>query len=230
MNLGTGKKAKAVSTGVTHSCAILDDDSLKCWGGNNKGQLGYGDTTQRTAPEATATVNLGQDRTAVAISTGTEHTCALLDDDTVKCWGAGNIGQLGYGDTTDRTAPEATDTVPLGKDRTAKAIDAHYDTTCVILDDDSVKCWGANDFGQLGGGTQITNYTCNDFSDDGVPCKRIAVAVLLPRGSRAQKIFVRGYRNCAQLVDNSVMCWGRDNTSDPDSTGIINHVPVALEF
>ena len=87
VNLGSGRTAKAVSLGDSHTCAILDDDTLKCWGWNNNGRLGYGDTTDRTAPDATAVVDLGSGRTAKALSLGESHTCAILDDDTIKCWG-----------------------------------------------------------------------------------------------------------------------------------------------
>ena len=68
-------------------------------------RLGYGDTTQRNAPEATAVVNLGAGRTAKAVSAGSAHTCAILDDDTLKCWGYNNWGQLGYGDKRQGTPP-----------------------------------------------------------------------------------------------------------------------------
>ena len=133
VNLGAGKKAKSISTGAQHACAILDDNTLKCWGLNQRGQLGYGDTSTRKAPETTTTVNLGQDRTAKAVSTGNEHTCAILDDDSVKCWGLNNLGQLGYGDTNNREAPETTTTVNLGQDKTAKAINTGTHHTCALF-------------------------------------------------------------------------------------------------
>ena len=131
-----------------HTCAILDDDTLKCWGWNNNGRLGYGDTTDRTAPDATAVVDLGSGRTAKALSLGESHTCAILDDDTIKCWGGGNY--IGYGDTTQREAPDATAVVNLGSGRTAKALSLGNGHTCAILDDDTLKCWGYGGQGQLG--------------------------------------------------------------------------------
>jgi alpha-tubulin suppressor-like RCC1 family protein len=153
VNLGSGRTAKAISAASSHTCAILDDDTLKCWGNGGQGQLGYGDATSRTAPEATAVVNLGAGRTAKAVSTGSSHTCALLDDDTLKCWGRGAFGMLGYGDETDRSAPEATAVVNLGTGRTAKAASAGSSYTCAILDDDTLKCWGRNENGKVGVGS-----------------------------------------------------------------------------
>ena len=116
-----------MSLGSAHTCAILDDDTLKCWGQGvhiGAGLLGYGDTTQRNAPEATAVVNLGAGRTAKAVAAGSSHTCAILDDGTLKCWGYNNFGQLGYGDKASRNAPDATEVVNLGPGRTAKAVAA----------------------------------------------------------------------------------------------------------
>ena len=75
----------AISAGEGHTCAILDDGSVACWGGNQYGQLGDGTTTNRDTP--TQTASLGVDRTAVAITSGYSHTCALLDDGSVVCWG-----------------------------------------------------------------------------------------------------------------------------------------------
>ena len=154
VDLGSGRTAKALSLGSSHTCAILDDDTLKCWGnGGYSSPLGYGDQTSRTAPEATAVVNLGSGRTAKAISAASSHTCAILDDDTLKCWGRGAFGMLGYGDETSRTAPEATAVVNLGTGRTAKAVSAGSSYTCAILDDDTLKCWGRNENGKVGVGS-----------------------------------------------------------------------------
>ena len=93
---------------------------LKCWGGNTKGQLRVGDQTDRSSPIG---VDLGAGHTAKSVSAGGRHTCAVLDDDSLKCWGNNahcyntqcGGGQLGVGDTTDRYVPTAVD---LGAGRT----------------------------------------------------------------------------------------------------------------
>ncbi len=107
VNLGTGRTAVAISSGGSHTCALLDNHTVKCWGSNAFGQLGLGDTNNRgddpgEMGDQLPAVNLGTGRTAVAISSGTEQTCALLDNHAVKCWGDNAVGQLGLGDTTDR--------------------------------------------------------------------------------------------------------------------------------
>jgi alpha-tubulin suppressor-like RCC1 family protein len=105
VNLGTGRTATAIAAGDYHSCAILDNGSVKCWGYNNRGQLGIDSTP--TMGDASgemaqlAGINLGTGRTATAIAAGEYHSCALLDNASVKCWGKNGYGQLGIDNTAD---------------------------------------------------------------------------------------------------------------------------------
>ena len=137
MNVATASTESDISSGDEHTCAILDNGSVSCWGANYSGQLGDGTTTNRTTP--TQTLSLGTGRTAVALSSGGWHTCAILDDASVSCWGSNNIGQFGDGTYTDRNTP--TQTSSLGTGRTAVAISSGGWHTCAILDDASVSCW-----------------------------------------------------------------------------------------
>ena len=105
INLGTGRTAKAVSAGLFHTCALLDDGTVKCWGYNLRGQLGIDNTTTMgdgAGEMAQLTgINLGTGRTATSIAIGNTHSCAKLDNGAVKCWGRNNMGQLGIDNTTD---------------------------------------------------------------------------------------------------------------------------------
>ena len=96
VDLGSVRTARMIFAGGNNTCAILDNDELKCWGDNNSGQLGLGDTTDRDEPENA--IDLGSGRTARMLAVGTGHTCAILDDDSLKCWGGNSFGQLGLGD------------------------------------------------------------------------------------------------------------------------------------
>jgi alpha-tubulin suppressor-like RCC1 family protein len=155
VNLGLGRKAKAISAGSYHTCALLDDDTVRCWGFGSSGRLGYGnqDTIgDNETPGSVGPVDLGGHK-AKAISAGADHTCAVLDDDTVRCWGFGGNGQLGYGNTSSVGVdgpPGAVGPVDLGRGRNATAISAGEKHTCARLDDQSVRCWGYNATGQLG--------------------------------------------------------------------------------
>ena len=160
VDLGTGRTAKMIAGGAFQTCAVLDNDKVKCWGSNGNGQLGLGHTSDRgdgpgEMGDALPAVDLGSGRTAKMISAGIIHTCAVLDDDSVKCWGSNEYGQLGLGHTSNRgdgygEMGDALPAVDLGPGRTAKMISAGHRHTCAVLDDDSVKCWGRNDYGQLG--------------------------------------------------------------------------------
>jgi len=160
VNLGVGRSSVQLAAGALHNCSILDNNQLKCWGANESGQLGLGDTQDRGTDVVSEmgdnlpAVNLGVDRYAVEIALGITHSCARLDNGTVKCWGANSFGQLGLGDTKfrGRLSTEMGDNLPtvnLGAGRTAKRIFAGGNHSCALLDNDAMKCWGANTNGQL---------------------------------------------------------------------------------
>ena len=100
INLGTGRRAISISVGSNHTCALLDNASVKCWGENDRGQLGIGNNTGnnlRIGDDSgemaqLSGINLGTGRTATAISAGGTHTCALLENASVKCWGNNGYG------------------------------------------------------------------------------------------------------------------------------------------
>lgn len=153
VTLGSGRTAKAVALGYYYTCAILSDDSLSCWGSNNGGQLGVGDTTNRNSPTA---VSLGSS-TAKAIALGESHTCAILNDDSVKFWGYNYYGQLGIGVWMgNENPPSGLSPVDLGSGRTAKKLSVGQHHTFAILDDDSLVGWGINTNYQLGLGDAVS--------------------------------------------------------------------------
>ena len=163
INLGAGRTAVAVAAGEAHTCAILDNGDLKCWGKGYNGQLGIGGTNDQSSPPSTA-INLGSGRTAIAISAGQAYTCAILDTGDLKCWGRDNEGQLGDGGTTHSsntyiTTPPSSP-ISLGTGRQAVAVSGNHEHTCAILDNGEMKCWGYDYKGQLGdGGSNVDQYS-----------------------------------------------------------------------
>lgn len=87
---------------LTRVCSHLRHrtDATWCWGDNAYGQLGRGDTNDRTAP-----AQVGTENTWAAISSGEVHVCATRPDRSSWCWGDNEYGQLGLGDTINRTSP-----------------------------------------------------------------------------------------------------------------------------
>ena len=141
VNLGAGRTAVALDLGDLHTCAILDNGELKCWGFNQFGALGNGGNSNINSPPSSS-INLEAGRTAVAVAAGSQHTCAILDNGSVKCWGNDGNGQLGDGGTSLNINTPSSTPVDLGNGRTAVAIDAQGTHTCAILDNGEMKCWG----------------------------------------------------------------------------------------
>jgi alpha-tubulin suppressor-like RCC1 family protein len=108
VNLGQGRTAKLIAAGNAHTCAQLDDDSIKCWGANANGELGYEDTNQRSAPPALG-VALGTGRVPRRLQANGAHTCVLLTDNGMKCWGYNDYGQFGLGVSGDRRGDQTSE-------------------------------------------------------------------------------------------------------------------------
>jgi alpha-tubulin suppressor-like RCC1 family protein len=193
-SLGIGRTAVAISAGNLHTCAILDNGSVSCWGATE--QIGNGDWLDRNTPTLTNSFGIG--RTAVAISAGYAHTCVIPDNGSVSCWGHGSSGRLGNGDMEDRMSPTLTET--LGQGRTAVEISSGYSHTCAILDNGSVSCWGSGGYGKLGIG---------DLSRNDNPSPQLISS--LGSGRNATSISAAIEHTCALLDNGEVTCWGNDN-------------------
>lgn len=212
VDLGTGRTALSISAGNSHTCALLDTRQVKCWGRNAEGQLGLGsDTTRGNAPgqmgDALPTVDLGAGRTVRSISAGGSHTCAVLDTNQVTCWGMGTFGQLGTGDSNDRgddpgEMGAALQPIDLGVGRTVRAVTAGNFHTCAVLDTRQVKCWGANDDGELGLGTTQAKGDEAGEMGDALP------SVDLGTGRSARGLSAGTDHTCVVLDTNQVKCWG----------------------
>lgn len=146
--------AAQVDLGLEHACAVTADGQLWCWGNNDAGQLGTGDTTATNAP-----VQVPGITSAAQVALGVNNTCVRLSDGSVQCWGANDEGQVGDGmpvGTHDECAvfSETIDCVLAPTDVTlpAPAVDvaAAGRFTCALLDDGRVFCWGENERRQLG--------------------------------------------------------------------------------
>lgn len=224
VDLGAGRTVKAIVGRYNHNCALLDNNTVKCWGQNNLGQLGLGSTSNRgddanEMGDNLPTVDLGTDRIAKAIAAGFHNTCALLDNGTVKCWGYNAYGSLGLGDTSNRGdgLGEMGNSLPgvdLGEGRTANAIAAGGGHNCALLDNNTVKCWGYNTYGDLGLGDTLARGDGANEMGDNLP------AVDLGAGRTAKSIVAGGSHTCALLDDNTVKCWGwnRDGQLGLDDT------------
>ncbi len=128
-----------------HYCAITSLGAVKCWGKNTNGQLGIGSTTDATAP-----TDVSVSASAVTkLALGESYTCALITGGSVKCWGYNAHGELGDNSTTQRTSPVDVSGLSSG---VADIFATQY-RTCALMTTGAVKCWGYNNYGQLGDGS-----------------------------------------------------------------------------
>ena len=180
VDLGVQFSAVEVVCGAYHTCAILNTGDVKCWGNNEQGQLGYGDTAHR----GDSPFEMGNNLPTVQLGTGTkalqldaagsvlcgiigpdnsvtcllQHTCAIVTGYQVKCWGSNDNGQLGLEDTVQRgdlpnSMGDNLPTVDLGFGEEIRELSIDTGYSCALSRlDGAVKCWGLNFRGALGQG------------------------------------------------------------------------------
>jgi alpha-tubulin suppressor-like RCC1 family protein len=232
-------KVESIVAGEGHSCALLGDGTVKCWGKNEFGQLGDGTTKNRENP-----VRVRGLEDVKALTAGWGHTCALLKEGAVMCWGYNRNGELGNGRSENSSLPVAVSRLSEGVD----ALAAGDDHTCAVLKEGLVMCWGFNETGQLGDGTEQSRnipvqvrgltgwidgvaagwgHTCALSGAGGVQCwgdnenGQLGGNASLkfsnsPMGvsgltKDVKALTAKGGHTCALLDSGSVKCWG-DNS------------------
>ena len=177
--------AMAASLGYSHTCAVSDTGAVQCWGYNYYGQLGNGASSQSNTPVSVYGMSSG----IAAIATGDNHTCSLTTSGAVQCWGNNSDGQLGNGTITHSATP-----VPVsGLNSGVAAISGGANHTCALTSAGAVRCWGKNNYGQVGNGTT---------SQQTVP---VSVSGL---SSGVTAIGTGVSHSCALTSAGGVQCWG----------------------
>ncbi|MCH2534680.1 MAG: hypothetical protein MK008_09595 [Bdellovibrionales bacterium] len=207
----TPRNVKMIKAGSDHTCVILaDNNQVKCFGENNYGQLGLGNTDDKVwgseLGDNLAEVDLGTGLSAKDLYLGEDFTCAILNNDQIKCWGRNHKGQLGYEHTNnigdDAGEIAAAPTVNLGTARTAVAFSGGYNHVgvCVLLDNGEVKCWGSNSY---------NNFARNDiaFGDEPGEMGANLPNLNIASGVKARQISLNEAK-CIISTDGEVYCWG----------------------
>jgi alpha-tubulin suppressor-like RCC1 family protein len=211
-----------VAAGTTHACALLANGTVRCWGGNDFGQVGLTGINPVKSPTEVAGLGIVK-----AIAASQTSTCALLSDATVQCWGSNTSGQLGRGGSVDSVPHPSPGAVPSlsGVTFIRGSSGDHF---CAIVADGGIQCWGANGDGQLGNGASLP------AAPQTTPVAVCAVAGAAPCTALVGAKFVTGgdRHTCAVVAQDRVACWGANDTkqlgrttagSAPDaSPGFVN--------
>lgn len=216
LDFGTSRAVLALSAGWQHVCVLFEDGRVRCWGRNDRGQLGRGNTDDY-GDDPGETLNALPDlplQDVVAIAAGVSNTCAIVASSglagTVHCWGSdsgGGIGDSGSGDFGDDELVDATRPVPLPEWATAVA--AGDGVNCALLLDLTVRCWGNNAFGTRG----IGNATCAGSGDPGCSASAELRPVLELGEQIVHSIGLNQAHACALDNRGDLRCWGRNDQS-----------------
>lgn len=267
-----------ISLGSNHSCALLSDGTIWCWGKNGVGQLGNETSTNSNVPVKV----LGFPKKAVDLTSGNNFNCAVLEDNSIWCWGENTHGQLNDGTTKNQlkavksTYPAAPALISGGqttvvgeasgyvshwnnssptnilglsaasnisgnrfnaggcavagnnivdcwagdnkpavieKSDTARYVIAGYDFGCAVDLTNKVMCWGSNKFGQLGNGTNVDEKS----------------AGYVPTLGAIADMGVGANHACVIITPTDVKCWGLNTFGQlGNNTVIDSNVPVQV--
>ncbi|MEZ4866392.1 MAG: C13 family peptidase [Caldilineaceae bacterium] len=211
---GLTSGVRAISAGLYHTCALTTTGGVKCWGANGAGQLGNGSVTASNVPVDVSGLTSGVN----AISASGWHTCAVTTTGGAKCWGDNYDGQLGNNSRTSSSIPVDVDGLASGVSTISAVgfwdgdLDISVSYTCVLTTAGGVKCWGRNDYGQLGNNSTVNSLVPVDVSS-------------LSTGISA--ISANGAHVCALTTVGGAKCWGRNSSSELGNNSTTNSsVPV----
>ena len=195
--LGSG--VAQISAGYLHTCALLTDGGVRCWGRGNEGQLGQGALVGSHTPVPVSGLGGGVGDPPVAqVSAGGYATCALTTTGAVKCWGSDAWGTLGNGSRGSSSTPDDVETLGSG----VAQISAGYSFACALTTTGGVKCWGQDTYGQLGDGLASGGDTHTPVSVSGLGSGVGELPVA--------EVSVGDYHACAVMIAGAVKCWGVD--------------------
>ena len=201
--------ATAITAGTVHTCALRQTGTIACWGNNDDGQLGNGQSRDISSVPV-AVLDIAD---ATAITAGDWHTCALRQTGTIACWGNNDDGQLGNGQSRDiSSVPVAV----LGI-TDATAITAGIGHTCALRQTGTITCWGLNYNGQLGNGQS------GRAADSSVPIEVLGI-------TDATAITAGGSHTCALRRTGTITCWGNNHSGQLGNgqSGYNSSVPVEV--
>lgn len=195
---GLNASLQAVVAGGEYACALTYGGAVHCWGDGVYGQLGDGTLAMRLVPGGVSGLLAGIE----SLTAGARHACVRLSDGQVECWGGNQWGQLGDGTLCDFVTTFGCVYALNGKPRPVRAaglaggavvVEAGGGHTCAISASGAISCWGRNDFGQLGDGTEIGR---------SAPVSAAAIT------DAVRAVALGENHTCALTAVGGVKCWG----------------------
>jgi alpha-tubulin suppressor-like RCC1 family protein len=207
--------ASDIALGAYHSCALVGGGKVMCWGKNFSGQLGNGEGggDKIRVTEPTLVKNLSKVKQLTA---GAEHTCALLANNSVECWGRNESGQLGNGNS----GADSMSVVPVKVQNLhhVAVIAAGHSHTCAALQSGKARCWGNNRFGQIGNGAE---------GNENSPATPVDVVNV----DEIKTIAAGKSHTCVIRQNDAVMCWGQNNKNQlTQAASPIQTTPITIKF
>lgn len=181
---------KNIALGANHGCALTTGNEVYCWGRNSDGQAGQtiSVNTQNVLPAKISVTGVRQ------ISAANNHSCLINSAGAAQCWGYSMNGETGQTSTASRSSPTTVVNLSSGVSR----ISSGGLFNCAVLETGGVKCWGYNQYGELGIGTQST--------------KELANVYVSGISSGAENVSSGQYYSCAEMTGGSLKCWGNGGT------------------
>ena len=206
-----------ISSGGDHSCVLISNGQMKCWGRGTYGQLGYGSTNHIGADSVDDIINAGYVPVdpllqITSIALGENHSCAVLEDKSARCWGQGDFGKLGDGNNAANKGDSGGSSFP-SEISNAGSIRMGYDVveiiaggvhTCAILEGNYLKCWGSGIFGSLGLGMS-DDIGVTDYPEDHDPIELFADS---EEGETITQVTAGKAHTCALISSGRLTCWG----------------------
>lgn len=225
---------KAIAVGRAHSCALLKDSTVACWGAGDVGQLGDGLSGKDHAlPVPVRVPDLAG---VTSIHAGVDTTCATVGKDAeIKCWGDGRFGQLGNG----KSGEGYFESLPVAAAGGGAAVDLDVagPNACAVFRDGLLRCWGLNDaddrlgFHSADCGPYLMPLANGSFMLQSVPCE--ATPRVVPMLTGAVSVVAGGSHSCALLSGGVVSCWGTDSYGQlgdgMSGKGSHNAIPTPIE-
>lgn len=198
----TVKALQSLSARQDTTCAVTTTGAVKCWGGNDFGQLGDGSETGTGVGDGTlkfknTPVTVVNASGIKQVAVGYNHACAISQTGSVSCWGDNSKGQIGDGTTSFR--PQATPVVGLSEEKVTQ-LALTYQSSCALLETGEVRCWGGNSQGELGVGSaaKITQ----------ISAPKKDKKVLLPSNITLKRLVSGRQHLCGITNNNALVCWG----------------------